>query len=184
MIASLSFLRPCSAVAVQACTQPLHRRSQVTSRPTLAWSSKPAFQHLKYCATFKVRPWPSSGDCILYIVYCRNMSWKDKLKGLKADFESMIHPRDQAQDQQPPPPPMASRPPPGPSPSFHTYWVPRFYPDTPVHVEWDAKLGNGPDGWGNQELEHYTAAPENSFQYDHLTSPLTSSSWTLVNHQG
>ncbi|KAK8925603.1 hypothetical protein H634G_10141 [Metarhizium anisopliae BRIP 53293] len=91
------------------------------------------------------------------------MSWKDKLKGLKADFESMIHPRDQAQDQQPPPPPMASRPPPGPSPSFHTYWVPRLYPDTPVHVEWDAKLGNGPDGWGNQELEHYTAAPENSF---------------------
>ncbi|KHN93934.1 Concanavalin A-like lectin/glucanase [Metarhizium album ARSEF 1941] len=91
------------------------------------------------------------------------MPWKDKLQGLKADIESIINPKDQSQRQQPPPLPMASRPPPRPSPSFHTYWAPRFYPDTPVNVEWDAKLGNGPDGWGNQELEHYTAAPENSF---------------------
>ncbi|OAA34883.1 Concanavalin A-like lectin/glucanase [Metarhizium rileyi] len=102
------------------------------------------------------------------------MPWRDKLKGLKADFEGMINARDQGQgqgqgqDRPPPPPPMASRPPrPCPEPTFHTYWVPRFYPDTPVNVEWDAKLGNGPDGWGNQELEHYTAAPENSFQYNH-----------------
>ena len=44
------------------------------------------------------------------------------------------------------------------------YWQPRFQPDVPINVEWDAKIGNGPDGWGNQELEYYTAAPENSFQ--------------------
>ncbi|KAG6286933.1 hypothetical protein E4U09_006456 [Claviceps aff. purpurea] len=97
------------------------------------------------------------------------MSWKNKLKSLKSEFEGMINPRDgqsqhhQHQDQ-PPPLPMSTRPPPqGPSPSFHTYWAPRFYPDTLVHVEWDAKLGNGHDGWGNKELQHYTAAPDNMF---------------------
>ncbi|KAG5951396.1 hypothetical protein E4U53_003181 [Claviceps sorghi] len=103
------------------------------------------------------------------------MSWKDKLKSLKAEFEGIINSRDghsqqsphgkyQNLDQQPPPPPMNTRPPAsGPGPSFHTYWTPRFHPDTAVHVEWDAKLGNGPDGWGNQELQHYTCSPNNSF---------------------
>ncbi|KAG5984967.1 hypothetical protein E4U55_002374 [Claviceps digitariae] len=99
------------------------------------------------------------------------MSWKDKLKSLKSDFESMINSRDghsqsqyQNLDQETPPVPMNTRPSAlAPSPSFHTYWAPRFHPDTPVDEEWDAKLGNGPDGWGNKELQHYTAAPDNSF---------------------
>lgn len=100
------------------------------------------------------------------------MPWKNTLKSLKSELEAMIKPRDeehqQHQQQQPPPPPpppslIATCRPPGPSPTFHTYWVPRFHPDTPVNAEWNAKLGNA-DGWGNQELEHYTAAAENSFQ--------------------
>ncbi|GAB0134115.1 hypothetical protein EsDP_00002500 [Epichloe bromicola] len=92
------------------------------------------------------------------------MPWRDKLKGLKSELERMIKPQEQQHQQPPPPPPMDTRPPlPGPSPGFHIYWCPRFYPDTPIGAEWDAKLGNGHDGWGNRELEHYTAAPENSF---------------------
>ncbi|KAF7560162.1 hypothetical protein G7046_g4003 [Stylonectria norvegica] len=38
----------------------------------------------------------------------------------------------------------------------------RIHPSVPVSAEWDAKLGNA-DGWGNQELEHYTANAENAF---------------------
>ncbi|KAG6006849.1 hypothetical protein E4U21_006656 [Claviceps maximensis] len=103
------------------------------------------------------------------------MAWKDKLKSLKSDFEGMINSRDghsqsqshhhqyQNLDETPPPLPMNTRPALGPSPTFHTYWAPRFHPDTPVNAEWDAKLGNGPDGWGNQELQYYTCAPDNSF---------------------
>lgn len=90
------------------------------------------------------------------------MPWRDKLKDLKSELERIVKPQQeqhqQQQQHQPPPPP------PGPSPDFHIYWCPRFYPDTPISAEWDAKLGNGHNGWGNQELEHYTAAPENSFQ--------------------
>ena len=43
------------------------------------------------------------------------------------------------------------------------YWQPRFQPGLSVHDEWDPDTGNGTDGWGNQELEHYTANSENAF---------------------
>lgn len=103
------------------------------------------------------------------------MAWKDRLKRVKDEIESMISSPEASQQQQqqqqaysqpsqshqyPPPPP----PPQAPA-SGAVYWQPRFEADVPVTVEWDAKLGNGPDGWGNQELEHYTAAPANAFQY-------------------
>src|SRR3569833_3934675 len=45
------------------------------------------------------------------------------------------------------------------------YWQPVFDPHRPVTLDWDAKLGNGDNGWGNQELEHYTADRANSFLY-------------------
>lgn len=48
------------------------------------------------------------------------------------------------------------------SSSGSTYWQPRFDPSTAVTDEWDAKQGNN-NGWGNAELEHYTALPANSF---------------------
>ncbi|KAG6027513.1 hypothetical protein E4U41_000901 [Claviceps citrina] len=121
------------------------------------------------------------------------MSWKAKLKNLQSELEGIVKPRlghaqqphpppppppppphpqhpqyphEHHHSPHPPPPPMHTRPPApasAPSPSFHTYWVPRFFPDAPLSAEWDAKLGNGPDGWGNQELQHYTAGPENAF---------------------
>ncbi|KAF5005019.1 hypothetical protein FDECE_8544 [Fusarium decemcellulare] len=97
------------------------------------------------------------------------MPWKDHLKKLKNEFENLIG-EPQAQNQQPPPPPMATRPPPQQQPMGgqgaqpgHVYWQPQFRPDIPVHVDWDAKIGNGPDGWGNQELEYYTADQQNAF---------------------
>lgn len=103
------------------------------------------------------------------------MAWKDRLKRVKDEIESMISSPEGSQQQQqqqqqqaysqpsqshqyPPPPP-----PPQTRPGGAIYWQPRFAADVPVTVEWDAKLGNGPDGWGNQELEHYTAAPANAF---------------------
>ena len=109
----------------------------------------------------------------------------DKLKG---EFNAMIGEPDRQRppppqqqqyfayppQQQPPPPhngwqqqppnagggmgpPIPPRPP-------RTSWQPRFQPDIPVTQEWDAKIGNGPDGWGNQELEYYTADQNNAFQ--------------------
>lgn len=47
------------------------------------------------------------------------------------------------------------------------YWQPRFQPGLSVHDEWDPDTGNGTDGWGNQELEHYTANSENAFYTPH-----------------
>ncbi len=43
------------------------------------------------------------------------------------------------------------------------YWQPLFQPGRPVELDWDAKVGNGDNGWGNQELQHYTSRPENVF---------------------
>jgi hypothetical protein len=111
------------------------------------------------------------------------MGWKDHLKSLKQEFESMIaDPSEKKNDQQPQQSqaqpqgqaPLQSQqeeyqappyPPPPPIPASQIYWQPQFRPEIPTNVEWDAKLGNGPDGWGNQELQHYTADPANSFQY-------------------
>lgn len=97
------------------------------------------------------------------------MTWKDHLKRVKGEIESFISPvgetshqqgQQQSHQQSYPPPPL---PPPDSRPA-ERYWQPRFQADAPVTAEWDAKLGNGPDGWGNQELEHYTASPANAFQ--------------------
>jgi len=43
------------------------------------------------------------------------------------------------------------------------YWQPFFHPVRAVSDEWDIKIGNGVDGWGNQELQHYTAGMSNVF---------------------
>jgi len=69
---------------------------------------------------------------------------------------------------QPPPVPYSSRPsPPASAPQAPTqlsavYWQPRFDPGVPVSAEWEHKLGNN-NGWGNAELENYTADASNSF---------------------
>lgn len=104
------------------------------------------------------------------------MTWKDKLKQLKQEFEGLSsgnasqppaqgypghgyqgsgQPQGYGQPQPQPPPQSYGQP--------QVYWQPQFRPDFAVTAEWDAKLGNGPDGWGNQELEHYTALPQNTF---------------------
>ncbi|KJZ75919.1 hypothetical protein HIM_04743 [Hirsutella minnesotensis 3608] len=80
------------------------------------------------------------------------MTWKDHLKRVKDEWDSL-----KSQHRQDPSPPAQ------PSSAAEAYWQPRFQPDVAVADEWDAKIGNGPDGWGNQELQHYTAAPENAF---------------------
>lgn len=43
------------------------------------------------------------------------------------------------------------------------YWQPCLHQSRSVSEDFDQKIGNGPDGWGNQELEHYTASTANSF---------------------
>ncbi|KIW35410.1 uncharacterized protein PV07_02108 [Cladophialophora immunda] len=78
-----------------------------------------------------------------------------------------------AQQHQPPPIPQSTRPnqqqfhPPGGQPGFPPqqpaiYWQARFDPAVPVSAEWEHKLGNN-NGWGNNEIEHYTAEGGNSF---------------------
>ncbi|KAI0108657.1 glycoside hydrolase family 16 protein [Nemania sp. FL0031] len=67
----------------------------------------------------------------------------------------------------PPPIPSHSRPPASPSaePSGpRVYWRPSFSPAIPVSQEFEHKQGHGePWGWGNNELENYTADASNSF---------------------
>lgn len=97
------------------------------------------------------------------------MPWKDHFNKLKGEFDKVSKevetgigkftgsPQQQQQQpfqQQGPPPPAGT----------HAYWRPRFDQNVAVTEEWDAKMGNGPDGWGNQELQHYTAMPQNCFQ--------------------
>ena len=97
------------------------------------------------------------------------MSWKNHLKKLKNEFENLVgEPQAQGAQQQhaPPPPPQGHAPPPQQpmgGQTGHVYWQPQFRLDVPVNVEWDPKIGNGPDGWGNQELEYYTADQQNAF---------------------
>jgi hypothetical protein len=102
------------------------------------------------------------------------MPWKDHLKRLKNEFENLVgepQAQNQNQNQQyypppPPPPPQGQQPMGGQQQQQqgHVYWQPQFRPDAPVSAEWDAKIGNGPDGWGNQELQYYTADQQNAFQ--------------------
>ena len=97
------------------------------------------------------------------------MPWKDHLKRFKNEFENLVgEPKAQDQQQQnphqyPPPPPVPPHPL-QPQGQGHVYWQPQFRLDAPVSAEWDAKIGNGPDGWGNQELQYYTADQQNAFQ--------------------
>ncbi|KAK1843385.1 Glucan endo-1,3-beta-glucosidase A1-like protein 1 [Colletotrichum chrysophilum] len=103
------------------------------------------------------------------------MGWKDHLKRLKNEVEQLIaEPGSQNSQQSQAPPPQQQQqqqqqyaPPPQQQPMGgqpgHVYWQPQFRPDVPVTQDWDAKIGNGPDGWGNQELQHYTAEQQNAF---------------------
>ncbi|KAF5243103.1 hypothetical protein FAUST_3022 [Fusarium austroamericanum] len=111
------------------------------------------------------------------------MAWKAHLKRLKNEFQNLVgEPEAQNQNQNqnqyqnqnqqyyppPPPPPQEQQQQPmgggqNQNQQGHVYWQPQFRPDAPVTSEWDAKIGNGPDGWGNQELQHYTADQQNAF---------------------
>lgn len=97
------------------------------------------------------------------------MPWKDQLKRLKNELDSR-----------------KSRPQPGGSAQAgrsaqqstgaggdvgtatgsaeaNLFGQPVFQPDGPVSVDWDAKIGHGENGWGNEELQFYTSSPENAF---------------------
>ncbi|KAI5459685.1 glycoside hydrolase family 16 protein [Mariannaea sp. PMI_226] len=84
------------------------------------------------------------------------MGWKDELKRFKDQIDQKFTEASKPESQGPQPPPVPARP-------AELYWQPQFHPDVPVGNEWDAKLGNGPDGWGNQELQHYTGDSANVF---------------------
>ncbi|KAJ4859372.1 glycosyl hydrolases family 16 domain-containing protein [Trichoderma breve] len=87
------------------------------------------------------------------------MPWKDQLNKFKQELNHLVaEPKAASQ-----PPPVPPHPPSGPPFRGEVYWKPQFHPNVPVNHEWDAKLGNGPDGWGNHELQFYTAEPQNSF---------------------
>ena len=59
----------------------------------------------------------------------------------------------------PPRPEAAPRQPPG---LTQPYWAADFASSADVSTQWEYKLGNN-NGWGNNELQHYTASPDNSF---------------------
>ncbi|CAG8032090.1 unnamed protein product [Penicillium salamii] len=97
------------------------------------------------------------------------MPWKDHLKQLKDGFNAI---KSEIQGSSDSPQAPAHQPPPNPPPNHfpnlapqgqNIYWRPNHAPHAAVTAEWDAKLGNGPDGWGNQELQHYTDQPQNVF---------------------
>ena len=120
------------------------------------------------------------------------MPWKDQLKRFKGEWDKFntehnIMPGNQSQQQtqthdqspsqqqqqqynRPPPPPPGFDPniqqyqvaAPPQQPINRVYWQANFDPSTPINADWDPKLGNN-NGWGNNELENYTANPENSF---------------------
>ncbi|KIW90417.1 uncharacterized protein Z519_09062 [Cladophialophora bantiana CBS 173.52] len=97
--------------------------------------------------------------------------FKSQIKDLQQEGQKFLSSGSQHQQQQPPPIPQATRPnyqqqgqpgflPPPQQPTI--YWQARFDPAVPVSAEWEHKLGNN-NGWGNNEIEHYTAEGENSF---------------------
>lgn len=44
------------------------------------------------------------------------------------------------------------------------FWSDEFdKPGVPDPMKWGYDIGNGPDGWGNQELEYYTDKPQNAY---------------------
>lgn len=79
------------------------------------------------------------------------MPWKDRLKQLKAEWNNLKSNGAPEHHNFPP-----SDPP-------QIYWRPPFGPERLVNTDWDLKTGNGPDGWGNQELQHYSNEAANSF---------------------
>ena len=103
---------------------------------------------------------------------------KTQLKDLQAEGQRMLS-NQQPQSQQhqypaaanhhppPPPPPVPhgthpSNYNPHPQPYPQVYWQARLDPATPVGAEWEHKLGNN-NGWGNNEMQHYTDRGENAF---------------------
>ncbi|KIW77909.1 hypothetical protein Z517_07742 [Fonsecaea pedrosoi CBS 271.37] len=104
--------------------------------------------------------------------------FKAQIKDLQQEGQKILS-GGQQRHQPPPPPqqyppaiPQATHPnlqgQPGFPPQPTTYWQARFDPGTPISAEWEHKLGNN-NGWGNNEIEHYTAEGENSFYTpDHL----------------
>jgi beta-glucanase (GH16 family) len=69
-----------------------------------------------------------------------------------------------------PPPPVPPRPPhlsgsapPVPPRPPQTLWRPALHPSQPIAADWEPKLGNGHEGWGNWEAQHYTASASNVF---------------------
>lgn len=67
-------------------------------------------------------------------------------------------PQKQQQPQQQPP----GEAPPRPSGNPTDYWTPILHASRSVSTDFDHKIGNGDNGWGNSELQHYTASPSNS----------------------
>jgi hypothetical protein len=77
------------------------------------------------------------------------MPWKDKLRQLKHEWNNLTSQAQAPQQLADPPEP---------------YWNPVFEPHALVNDDWELKVGNGNDGWGTQELQHYSADAANSFQ--------------------
>jgi hypothetical protein len=93
------------------------------------------------------------------------MGWRDQLKRVKQEFDQIVGDADRPEQSQQHHQPHHQQPlghhhPPA---QPQRYWQLQCRPDAPISHDWDAKLGNGPDGWGNQELQHYTAEPSNVF---------------------
>jgi beta-glucanase (GH16 family) len=88
----------------------------------------------------------------------------------KHSFDKLLDRLD-LKDKIPPSIPFSSKPPPIPTSSkpidstsstpLRAYWQADFSPSAPITTNFQHELGDG--GWGNQELENYVAAPENSF---------------------
>lgn len=78
------------------------------------------------------------------------MPWKDHLNRFKQELNHLVEPGKASQPPPVPPHPPAVPPHPPAVPPFRgeVYWKPQFYTNVPINLEWDAKLGNGPDGWG------------------------------------
>jgi hypothetical protein len=100
---------------------------------------------------------------------------KSQLKDLQQEGQKLLSERSQSQQQaqpgypaqqqgygQGPPPPVPHGTHPGAASTSSVYWQPRFDPATGVAAEWEHKIGNN-NGWGNNEMQHYTDRPENSF---------------------
>ncbi|RFU75195.1 glycoside hydrolase family 16 [Trichoderma arundinaceum] len=87
------------------------------------------------------------------------MPWKDHLNRFKQEFNHIVAESGTASK----PPPVPPHPPSEPPFRGEVYWKPQFHPNVAVSHEWEAKIGNGPDGWGNQEVQFYTAEPQNAF---------------------